>query len=339
MNTNELLILPKGYKSSLSLKDTAVAIKRVKDFFEGELSQELSLTRVSAPLFVLKSTGLNDDLNGNERAVSFDMKAIKDSKVDIVHSLAKWKRSALKRYGFEYSEGLYTDMNAIRRDEDLDNLHSIYVDQWDWEKIITKAERTTETLETIVKKIFSVFKRTENYICSLYPELPRQLPEDIFFITSQELETMFPELDGKGREDAICRKKKAVFISKIGYPLLSGEKHDGRSPDYDDWNLNGDILFFYPLFDKAVELSSMGIRVDEKALLEQLTFANCLDRQDFPFHKQLLAGELPYTIGGGIGQSRICMYFLQKAHIGEVQCSIWDDEMIEACSKNNIDLL
>ncbi|MGL4760301.1 MAG: aspartate--ammonia ligase [Sarcina sp.] len=339
MTTQERLILPKGYKSQLSLKETAVAIKKVKDFFESALADELLLTRVSAPLFVLKSTGLNDDLNGSERAVSFDMRAIPDSRIDIVHSLAKWKRSALKRYGFEYGEGLYTDMNAIRRDEDLDNLHSIYVDQWDWEKIIKKEERTKETLEAIVKKIFSVFKKTEDYICSLYPTMLKQLPDEIFFVTSQELENLYPNFTGKEREDAICREKKAVFISKIGYPLLSGEKHDGRSPDYDDWNLNGDILFYYPIFDKAVELSSMGIRVDEKALLDQLTFANCLDRKEFPFHKQLLNGVLPYTIGGGIGQSRICMFFLQKAHIGEVQCSIWDDEMIEICAKNNIDLL
>ena len=339
MTTQESLILPKGYKSQLSLKETAIAIKKVKDFFENALATQLDLTRVSAPLFVLRSTGLNDDLNGSERAVSFDMKSIPDSRIDIVHSLAKWKRSALKRYGFEYGEGLYTDMNAIRRDEDLDNLHSIYVDQWDWEKIIKKEERTQATLETIVKKIFSAFKKTEDYICSLYPTMPKQLPDEIFFITSQELETMYPDFTGKEREDAICRDKKAVFISKIGYPLLSGEKHDGRSPDYDDWNLNGDILFYYPIFDKAVELSSMGIRVDEKSLLEQLTFADCLDRKSFPFHKQLLNGELPYTIGGGIGQSRICMFFLQKAHIGEVQCSIWDDKTIETCAENNIDLL
>ena len=339
MSTNKRLILPKNYKSQLSLKETAIAIKKVKDFFESALSEELSLTRVSAPLFVLKSTGLNDDLSGSERPVSFDMKAIPNSRVDIVHSLAKWKRSALKRYRFEYGEGLYTDMNAIRRDEDLDNLHSIYVDQWDWEKIIKKEERNEETLQDIVKKIFNVFKKTEDYICSLYPTLLRQLPKEIFFITSQELEDMYPDFSGKEREDAICREKKAVFISKIGYPLLSGEKHDGRSPDYDDWNLNGDILFHYPLFDKAIELSSMGIRVDEKSLLEQLTFAGCLDRKELPFHKQLLGGELPYTVGGGIGQSRICMYFLQKAHIGEVQSSIWDDEMIDICAKHNIELL
>lgn len=339
MNTTKNLLLPKDYKSQLSLKETAIAIKRVKDFFETALAYELSLTRVSAPLFVLKSTGLNDDLNGSERPVSFDMKAIDNSNIEIVHSLAKWKRSALKRYGFNFGEGLYTDMNAIRRDEDLDNLHSIYVDQWDWEKIIKKEDRTTETLENVVKKIFNVFKKTEEYVMSLYPHIEKNLPEEIYFITSQELEDLYPTLTSKERENIICKDKKAVFISKIGYPLLSGEKHDGRSPDYDDWNLNGDILFYYPLFDKAVELSSMGIRVDESSLAEQLTFANHLNRKEFPFHKQLLAGELPYTIGGGIGQSRICMYFLQKAHIGEVQASIWDDEMIELCSKNNIDLL
>ncbi|MGL4741534.1 MAG: aspartate--ammonia ligase [Sarcina sp.] len=339
MSTQETLILPQNYKPTLTLKETAIAIKRVKDFFEHALAAELSLTRVSAPLFVMKSTGLNDDLNGSERPVSFDMSAIPNSQIEIVHSLAKWKRNALKRYNFIQGEGLYTDMNAIRRDEDLDNLHSIYVDQWDWEKIISKEDRTEETLKNIVKQIFKVFKETEEYVCNMYIGLDRQLPDEIFFITSQELENMYPTLTSKEREDAICREKKAVFISKIGYPLLSGEKHDGRSPDYDDWNLNGDILFYYPLFDKAVELSSMGIRVDEKALLKQLTFANCLDRKNLPFHNDLLNRKLPYTVGGGIGQSRICLYFLQKAHIGEVQSSIWDNEMIEICAKNNIDLL
>ena len=339
MITEKGLILPENYKSILSLKETAVAIKQLKDFFETALAKELKLTRVSAPLFVLKSSGLNDDLSGAERPVRFDMKAIEGSQVDIVHSLAKWKRSALKRYGFKYDEGLYTDMNAIRRDEDLDNLHSIYVDQWDWEKIIKKEERNTDTLQNIVKKIFNVFKQTEEYICSLYPSIPKNLPDEIFFVTSQELEDMYPNLSGKERENAICREKKAVFISSIGYPLLSGEKHDGRSPDYDDWTLNGDILFYYPVLDRAIEFSSMGIRVDEKALLEQLTFSNCLDRKNLPFHTQLLNGELPYTVGGGIGQSRICMFFLQKAHIGEVQASIWDEEMMELCNQNNIDLL
>ncbi|MGL5634394.1 MAG: aspartate--ammonia ligase [Sarcina sp.] len=339
MSTQETLILPKNYKPTLTLKETAIAIKRVKDFFEHALASELSLTRVSAPLFVMKSTGLNDDLNGCERPVSFDMSAIPNSQIEIVHSLAKWKRNALKRYKFTEGEGLYTDMNAIRRDEDLDNLHSIYVDQWDWEKIIPKEARTEETLKNVVRQIFKVFKETEEYVCNMYPSISKQLPEEIFFITSQELENLYPTLTSKEREDAICREKKAVFISKIGYPLLSGQKHDGRSPDYDDWTLNGDILFYYPLFDKAVELSSMGIRVDEKALLEQLTFANCLDRKNLPFHDDLLNGRLPYTIGGGIGQSRICLYFLQKAHIGEVQSSIWDDEMISLCSQNNIDLL
>ncbi len=241
MITEKGLILPENYKSILSLKETAIAIKQLKDFFETALAKELKLTRVSAPLFVLKSSGLNDDLSGKERPVRFDMKAIEGSQVDIVHSLAKWKRSALKRYGFKYDEGLYTDMNAIRRDEDLDNLHSIYVDQWDWEKIIKKEERNTDTLQNIVKKIFNVFKQTEEYICGLYPSIPKNLPDEIFFVTSQELEDMYPNLSSKERENAICREKKAVFISSIGYPLLSGEKHDGRSPDYDDWTLNGDI--------------------------------------------------------------------------------------------------
>lgn len=339
MITEKGLILPENYKSILSLKETAIAIKQLKDFFETALAKELKLTRVSAPLFVLKSSGLNDDLSGKERPVRFDMKAIEGSQVDIVHSLAKWKRSALKRYGFKYDEGLYTDMNAIRRDEDLDNLHSIYVDQWDWEKIIKKEERNTDTLQNIVKKIFNVFKQTEEYICGLYPSIPKNLPDEIFFVTSQELEDMYPNLSSKERENAICREKKAVFISSIGYPLLSGEKHDGRSPDYDDWTLNGDILFYYPVLDRAIEFSSMGIRVDEEALIKQLTFSDCLDRKNLPFHTQLLNGELPYTVGGGIGQSRICMFFLQKAHIGEVQASIWDEEMMELCNQNNIDLL
>ncbi len=333
------LLKPDGYKSSLNIRMTEVAIKQTKDFFENELAKELNLTRVSAPLFVKPETGLNDNLNGVERPVSFDVKGVGGDTVEIVHSLAKWKRMALKRYGFESGEGLYTDMNAIRRDEDLDNLHSVYVDQWDWERIIQKSERTEETLKGIVRKIFSVFKRTEDYLANLYPELQRYLPEDIFFITTQELEDMYPTLSPKERENALAREKKAIFIMKIGDLLNSGIKHDGRAPDYDDWSLNGDIVFYYPVLDIAFEVSSMGIRVDEISIVEQLKKAQCEDRKKFKFHKDIINKELPYTIGGGIGQSRICMFFLGKAHIGEVQSSVWSDEMFEECSKNNIELL
>ncbi len=328
-----------GYKSSLDIRMTEVAIKQTKDFFEDELAKELNLTRVSAPLFVKPETGLNDNLNGVERPVSFDVKGIGGDTVEIVHSLAKWKRMALKRYGFNAGEGLYTDMNAVRRDEDLDNMHSVYVDQWDWERIVQKSERNEDTLKEIVKKIYSVFKKTEAYLAGLYPELKPILPEEIFFVTTQELEDMYPTLTPKEREHALAREKKAIFIMKIGDLLKSGIKHDGRAPDYDDWSLNGDIVFYYPVLDIAFEVSSMGIRVDENSLIEQLKKAECEDRKKFKFHKDIINKELPYTIGGGIGQSRICMFFLRKAHIGEVQSSVWSDEMFEECSKNNIELL
>lgn len=330
---------PTGYKSSLNIRMTEVAIKQTKDYFENELAKELKLTRVSAPLFVKPETGLNDNLNGVERAVSFDVKGIGGNTVEIVHSLAKWKRMALKRYCFAPGEGLYTDMNAIRRDEDLDNMHSVYVDQWDWERIIQKSERTEDTLKQVVRKIFTVFKKTEDYLLGLYPNLQRYLPEDIFFVTTQELEDMYPTLSPKERENTLAREKKAIFIMKIGDLLNSGIKHDGRAPDYDDWSLNGDIVFYYPVLDIAFEVSSMGIRVDEDSLVEQLKKAGCEDRKNFKFHKDLINKELPYTIGGGIGQSRICMFFLGKAHIGEVQASVWNDEMISECSNNNIELL
>lgn len=333
------LIKPSSYKSSLNIRMTEVAIKQTKDYFENELAKELNLTRVSAPLFVKPETGLNDNLNGVERPVAFDVKGIGGDTVEVVHSLAKWKRMALKRYGFSSGEGLYTDMNAIRRDEDLDNLHSVYVDQWDWERIIQKSERTEDTLKQIVKKIYSVFKRTEDYLVELYPDLQRFLPEDIFFVTTQELEDMYPALSTKERENALAREKKAIFIMKIGDLLNSGIKHDGRAPDYDDWSLNGDIVFYYPVLDIAFEVSSMGIRVDEDSLVSQLKKAGCEDRKNFKFHSDLINKELPYTIGGGIGQSRLCMFFLGKAHIGEVQASVWDDEMITECSNNKIELL
>ncbi|WP_432407725.1 aspartate--ammonia ligase [Wukongibacter sp. M2B1] len=333
------LVIPKEYKSKMGLIDTEIGIKKIKDFFQGSLSTKLDLTRVSAPLFVRPETGLNDDLNGIERPVAFDVLGIGGKEVQVVHSLAKWKRMALAKYGFEMGKGLYTDMDAIRRDEELDNLHSIYVDQWDWEKIIAKEERTEETLRSIVEKIYSAFKATEEEICSIYSQLEKQLPEEIFFITSQELEDRYPELTPKQREDAIAKEKGAVFVMQIGGELESGIKHDGRAPDYDDWTLNGDILFWYPILEMAFEVSSMGIRVDEKALERQLKLADCEERKEFSFHRDLLDGKLPYTVGGGIGQSRMCMFFLQKAHIGEVQAAIWPKDMIEECQKADIMLL
>jgi aspartate--ammonia ligase len=333
------LAIPYKYDPLLGLKDTEIAIKQVKDYFEKRISNELNLTRVSAPLFVKSDTGLNDNLNGIERAVSFDMKAIADTNIEIVHSLAKWKRMALYRYDFGVGEGLYTDMNAIRRDEDLDNLHSIYVDQWDWEKVIVKEDRNLDALRETVTSLYKVFKDTETHVHKLFPTIKKFLPEEIFFITTQELEDLYPTFTPKEREDAICKEKLAVFIMQIGGELKSGEKHDGRAPDYDDWSLNGDIVFWYPVLEKAFELSSMGIRVDEIALKEQLKLAGCEHRSSFEFHKLLMEGKLPYTVGGGIGQSRICMFFLNKAHIGEVQASIWPVEMIEDCKEENIILL
>ncbi len=332
------LIIPKGYTSLLSLRQTEQAIKKVKDFFERDLSIQLNLTRVSAPLFVNRFSGLNDTLNGIERPVSFDIKGI-DGEFEIVHSLAKWKRFALKHYGFKPGEGLYTDMNAIRRDEDVDNLHSNYVDQWDWERVIEKSERTMETLKSTVEKVYATLKHTERYIASEYDFAEIYLPEDIFFITTQELEDMYPDKTPKEREYAISKEKGAVFIMQIGGALKSGEMHDGRAPDYDDWSLNGDIIVYYPVLDTALELSSMGIRVDEEALLSQLKIRGKEENAELPFQKALLRGELPYTIGGGIGQSRICMYFLHKAHVGEVQASVWPEDMLEECKKHGINLL
>ncbi|MGL4362093.1 MAG: aspartate--ammonia ligase [Cellulosilyticaceae bacterium] len=333
------LKIPENYKSFMDLRETEVAIKKLKDYFENALAYELYLTRVSAPLFVKPQTGLNDNLNGIERAVSFDIKDDNGATAEIVHSLAKWKRMALSRYGFGIDEGLYTDMNAIRRAEELDNLHSLYVDQWDWEKVITKEMRTEDYLKMTVKKIFNAFKKTENYIMREYTQLESWLPDEITFITTEELLLAYPNLSAKEREDEICKLKKAVFIMKIGDKLSNGQSHDGRAPDYDDWSLNGDIMFWNPLLNQAFELSSMGIRVDEIALRNQLEKTNCIEREKLPFHSALLSGELPYTIGGGIGQSRICMFFLHKAHIGEVQVSIWQDEMIKICEEKGIYLL
>lgn len=335
----EHLITPEGYESALSIRETEIGIKLVKDYFERSLAKELNLTRVSAPLFVRPESGLNDNLNGVERPVSFGIKEQDEREVEIVHSLAKWKRQALKRYGFHSGEGLYTDMNAIRRDEDTDNVHSIFVDQWDWEKIISKEERNVETLKQTVEKVYSALKDTEKFMSMQYNYINEILPADIFFITSQELEDMYPDTTPKEREYNIAKLKGAVFIMQIGDKLASGKKHDGRAPDYDDWKLNGDIIVYYPVLDIALELSSMGVRVDEDSLREQLEKAGCTERSELPFQKAILECKLPYTIGGGIGQSRICMFYLRKAHIGEVQASIWPDEIHDAAEEKGIILL
>ena len=335
----EKFIIPKDYHSELNLHDTQIAIKTVKDFFQNLLSQRLNLSRVSAPLFVDPDSGLNDNLNGVERPVTFDIKEQNGREAEVVQSLAKWKRYALKKYGFSYGEGLYTDMNAIRRDEITDNIHSIFVDQWDWEKIIKKDERTIATLMDTVKVVYKCLRKTEKYMAIQYDYIEEILPHDIFFVTTQELADMFPDNTPKEREYYIAKAKGAVCIMKIGDVLENGERHDGRAPDYDDWSLNADIVVYYPVLDIALELSSMGIRVDKKALLSQLKKAGCEERKDLPFQKAIINEELPYTIGGGIGQSRICMFFLRKAHIGEVQASLWPDEMVAEAESGNIHLL
>lgn len=331
-------IIPQGYFPKLDILDTERAIKLAKDTFESELADALRLTRVSAPLFVRPETGLNDDLNGVERPVDFDVPDA-GAVVQIVQSLAKWKRQALWAYGFNHGCGLYTDMNAIRRDEVLDNLHSVYVDQWDWEKIILPEERTFDTLRQTVDAIWMVFHYTQEKLCRAFPQLSRYLPEHIYFISSQELEDRFPGLTPKEREDAICREQGAVFISQIGGVLASGQPHDGRAPDYDDWSLNGDILIWYPVLGRSVELSSMGIRVDAPTLEHQLEVRDMGYRREMPFHKALLEGRLPQTMGGGIGQSRICMVLLEKAHLGEVQASIWPQATLDECAANGVHLL
>ena len=335
----ENLKIPSDYVSALDLHDTQVAIKTVKDFFQGMLSTRLNLQRVTAPLFVTPESGLNDNLNGVERPVSFDILNQDGRNAEIVHSLAKWKRYALKKYGFNVGEGLYTDMNAVRRDEVPDNIHSIFVDQWDWEKVITKEDRNIDFLKDTVKNVYKVLRKTEKFMSIQYDYIEEILPEEIFFITTQELEDMFPEYTPKEREYYIAKAKGAVCIMKIGDLLASGDRHDGRAPDYDDWELNADIIVYYPVLDIALELSSMGIRVDEKSLKEQLEKAGCEERAELPFQKAILNKELPYTIGGGIGQSRICMFFLRKAHIGEVQCSIWPEDMVKEAVNNGIQIL
>ena len=335
----ENLMIPEGYASALSLHETQVAIKVVKDFFQNLLAERLNLLRVSAPLFVDPKSGLNDNLNGVERPVGFDILEQDGRIAEVVQSLAKWKRYALQEYGFTFGEGLYTDMNAIRRDEVTDNIHSIFVDQWDWEKVIRKEERSLDTLQDVVRTVYRVLRNTELYMSIRYDYIEEILPRDIFFITTSELEALYPDKTPKEREYLITKEKGAVCLMQIGDKLASGKPHDGRAPDYDDWKLNADILVYYPVLDIALELSSMGIRVDEKSLAEQLKKAGCEDRAELPFQKAILNKELPYTIGGGIGQSRICMFFLRKAHIGEVQSSLWPEEMSRACEEYGVQLL
>lgn len=342
------LILPPGYRCYLDIKQTEKAIKLVKDFFEVNLATELRLSRVTAPLFVLKGTGINDDLNGVELPVSFPISDLNGSTAEIVQSLAKWKRMMLANYDIPHGYGIYTDMNAVRPSETLDNLHSLYVDQWDWERVIHNEERTIEFLEEIVRRIYSVIKRTEFYVYDHYPFIPPELPDQITFLHSEDMQKQYPHFTPRQREDAAARQYGSIFIIGIGAPLADGYPHDGRAPDYDDWTtpsengykgLNGDIIIWNNLLQQAFELSSMGIRVDQPALLCQLKMTGTLERKDLLFHRRLLGGELPLSIGGGIGQSRLCMYYLRKAHIGEIQVSIWPQEMIETCKKNNIILL
>lgn len=334
------LIIPKDYDPKLSIRETQEAIRYIRETFQDEFGKEMGLNRVSAPMYVEKSSGINDNLNGYEKPVSFTMKDMPGETIEVVHSLAKWKRMALKKYGFGLHEGLYTNMNAIRKDEDLDNFHSSYVDQWDWEKVISKDERNEKTLKETVELIFKVVKHMEHEVWYKFPNAVYHLPDKIHFITSQELEDKYPELeDAKDRENAICKELGCVFVMQIGDVLKSGKRHDGRAPDYDDWKLNGDILFWYEPLQCALELSSMGIRVDEDSMVEQLKKTGDEGRLKLQYHKMILNKELPYTIGGGIGQSRLCMLLLGKAHVGEVQASIWPDEMLKKCEENGIHIL
>lgn len=331
--------IPEDYKPALGLKETQIAIKQVKDFFQSQLSAELNLHRVTAPLFVTPESGLNDNLNGVERPVTFGIKEQNERQAEIVHSLAKWKRMALGRYGFKVGEGLYTDMNAIRRDEDTDNIHSIYVDQWDWERVIRHEDRNEATLVDTVKSVYEALRVTEKHMSNLYDYIECFLPEEIYFITSQELLDRWPDATPKEREYNIVKEHGAVFVEKIGGALSNGEPHDGRAPDYDDWDLNGDIIVYYPVDDISLELSSMGIRVDEVSLPKQLKEAGCEERLSLSFHRDIMEKKLPYTIGGGIGQSRICMFFLRKCHIGEVQVSLWPDEDVQYAREHGVTLL
>ena len=333
------LLLPKDYHSILDERETQRAIKKIKDYFQQELAYGLQLRRVTAPLFVFPETGLNDNLNGYERRVDFTIKDLDERHVEVVQSLAKWKRMALGKYGVEPGHGIYTDMNAIRRDEELDNLHSIYVDQWDWEKVITADQRTDEYLEETVVTIYNAMKNLGDYVNRLYRDIRTELPNEITFLTSQELEDRWPDATPKEREAYAAKEYGAVFIKQIGGVLASGEKHDGRAPDYYDWSLNGDIIVWNPVLEIPFELSSMGVRVDAEAMKRQLQIDGKEDRLSCDFHQAVINGELPLSIGGGIGQSRICMFFLQKAHIGEVQVSVWPQEMIEKCREDGIFLL
>ena len=343
-----ILIKPKDYRPLLDMKQTEQGIKLIKEFFQQNISTELRLRRVTAPLFVLKGLGINDDLNGVERAVSFPIKDLGDAQAEVVHSLAKWKRLSLAEYQIEPGYGIYTDMNAIRADEELDNLHSLYVDQWDWEAVITKEQRTVKYLKDVVERIYAAIRRTEYLTCETYPQIKPFLPEKITFIHSEELLQMYPDKTPKEREDAICKAYGAVFIIGIGGELSHGERHDGRAPEYDDWSnvgengmagLNGDILIWYPVLERSFELSSMGIRVDKESLLRQLKLAGQEEREQLYFHQKLLHNELPLSIGGGIGQSRLCMVLLQKAHIGEIQASIWPDDMRAECKRLGMPLI
>lgn len=342
------LYFPDAYRPLLCPKETEKAIRLIKTFFQTNLAFELNLIRVTAPLFVQAGTGVNDDLNGVEKPISFHVPAMNGARAEIVQSLAKWKRMALADLQFQPGEGLYTDMNAIRPDEALDNTHSLYVDQWDWERVITREDRTTKFLKSIVRRIYDVIRRTEKYVSHTYPQVSSTLPDEITFVHSEELEALYPDLSPREREDRVCRDHGAVFIIGIGAKLRSGTPHDGRAPDYDDWStsttngcrgLNGDILVYYPVLDRALELSSMGIRVDAESLLRQLKSAGCEERRELLFHRRLLGGELPLSVGGGIGQSRLCMFYLKKAHIGEIQASLWPGEMVNSCREKSIYLL
>lgn len=343
------LIKPANYKVLLDMKQTELAIKQIKDFFQQNLSSELRLRRVTAPLFVLKGMGINDDLSGTERAVNFPIKDLGDQRAEVVHSLAKWKRLTLADYNIEQGYGIYTDMNAIRADEELGNLHSLYVDQWDWERTITNEQRTVDFLKNIVTRIYSAMRRTEYMVCEMYPQIKPFLAHDIFFIHSEELLQMYPDKTPKERENLITQKHGAVFIIGIGAKLSNGEPHDLRAPDYDDYStidketglpgLNGDLLVWNEVLGRAIELSSMGIRVDKEALLRQLKSSGKEERKELYFHKRLIEGSLPLSIGGGIGQSRLCMLYLKKAHIGEIQASIWPNEMREECEKHGMNLI
>ena len=334
-----MLTIPKDYKPVLNYQKTQSAIKIIRDTFQNIIEKDLKLTRVSAPRFVKKNSGLNDNLNGFEKPVTFEIRSMPETEIEIVHSLAKWKRLALKKYGFTPGQGLYTNMDAIRKDEDLDNLHSVYVDQWDWERVIVNEQRNFETLKREVIEIFNAIKKLENNVREKFNNAIYKLPEQIYFLSTEELLQSYPNLNSKQRENKICKEKGCVFLSQIGKKLSNGQAHDNRAPDYDDWELNGDILFWYEPLDCALEISSMGIRVNTDNLQTQLKKANKEERMTFPYHQSILKNELPLSIGGGIGQSRLCMLLLKKAHIGEVQASIWPESMLKICQKNNIHIL